>query len=305
MRISILAVSAVSAMAIVSALSGSAAANPGVAVSASVAPAVAVAATGLAVDAKAAGGPARDEATAAAPAKADAAPTRAAQSVKTAARSDSASDAKPAAPANTLRISIDLGKQQMTVKENGKALHSWPISSGRSGYRTITGTFKPQWMTRMHYSRKYDDAPMPNSIFFKGGFAIHATYATGLLGRPASHGCVRLSPGNAKKLYALVERHGRQATTISVFGEARERAPAVAQHKTVTRYTTTSAGYGRDYSRYAGSTWSGDDMRQRPVRRAQQPRIVYRNGQAYVYVGPQRARQYWRRQRYTSSYYNY
>lgn len=305
MKISIFAVSAVSAMALVSALSGSAAANPGEAVSASAAPAAAVAAKGLAVDANAAGGPVRDEASAAIPAKANAATASADQSVKTAARSDSASDAKPAAPANTLRISIDLGKQQMTVKENGKALYSWPVSSGRAGYRTITGTFKPQWMTRMHYSRKYDDAPMPNSIFFKGGFAIHATYATGLLGRPASHGCVRLSPGNAKKLYALVEQHGRQATTISVFGEARERAPAVAQHKTVTRYTMSSARHGRDYSRYAGSTWGGDDVRRRPVRRAQQPKIIYRNGQAYVYVGPQKARQYWSQQRYTGGYYNY
>lgn len=304
MKISFLAMSAISAMVVVAAVSGSAVANPADAVSTSAAPAAAVAATGLAADSAGVVAPSRDDAATSLPAKADTALPGVADPVQTAARNDTVSDAKPAAAATTLRISIDLGKQQMTVKENGKALHSWPISSGRAGYRTITGTFKPQWMTRMHYSRKYDDAPMPNSIFFKGGFAIHATYATGLLGSPASHGCVRLSPGNAKKLYALVEQHGRQATTISVFGAARDRAPMVAQQKTITRYTTTSARHGRDYSRYAGSTWSGDDTRRNPVR-MQQPKIIYRNGKPFVYVGPQKARQYWRQQRYTGGYYNY
>ena len=314
MKISYFAVSTALAFAAVAAVSGSVAANPGDAVSTSAAPAAAVAATGLAADAKAVDKPGADATTpanpnvtglaASSPSNADAAAPNATQSVKTVARSDSVSDAKPAAPVNTLRISIDLGKQQLTVKEHGKVLHSWPISSGRTGYRTITGTFKPQWMTRMHYSRKYDDAPMPNSIFFSGGFAIHATYATGLLGRPASHGCVRLSPGNAKRLYALVEQHGRQATTISVFGAAREQAPAVAQNRPVSRYATTSVRSGRNYSRYEGSTWSGDNVQRKPVREAP-PKIIYRNGQAYVYVGPQKARQYWRQQRNTGGYYNY
>ena len=117
--------------------------------------------------------------------------------------------AKPVPPATTLRVSIDLTKQRMTVSENGQTVHSWPISSGRSGYRTPNGTYRPTWMSKMHYSRKYDNAPMPHAVFFTGGFAIHGTYATGMLGRPASHGCVRLSPGNAKTLFNMVNRHGR------------------------------------------------------------------------------------------------
>ncbi len=108
--------------------------------------------------------------------------------------------AGPAAEAGTLKISVDLTSQRMHVKENGKTIHSWTISAGRRGYRTVIGTFKPKWMTRMHYSRKYHNAPMPNAIFFHGGFAIHGTYATGRRGSPASHGCVRLALGNAKKL---------------------------------------------------------------------------------------------------------
>jgi lipoprotein-anchoring transpeptidase ErfK/SrfK len=67
----------------------------------------------------------------------------------------------------------------------------------------------------MHYSRKYDNAPMPHSIFFKGGYAIHGTNHVGMLGRPASHGCVRLSPANASILYAIVGKD-RGSTTIRV-----------------------------------------------------------------------------------------
>jgi lipoprotein-anchoring transpeptidase ErfK/SrfK len=125
---------------------------------------------------------------------------------------------KPLAP--TLKASIDLSKQRMTVSENGEVIHSWPISSGRAGYRTPTGTYRPQWLSRMHYSKKYDNAPMPYSVFFHNGYAIHATYATKALGRPASHGCIRLSPAHAKAFYRLVEKHGKERTRIALYGAA-------------------------------------------------------------------------------------
>jgi hypothetical protein len=124
----------------------------------------------------------------------------------------------PPPPAPTLHAEIDLSKQRMTVKEHGKVKHTWPISSGRDGYHTPTGSFRPSWMAKMWYSKQYDDAPMPNSVFFNGGIAVHATQATGLLGRPASHGCVRLSPANAATFYALVAQHGKSMTRIKVFG---------------------------------------------------------------------------------------
>lgn len=192
------------------------------------------------------------------------------------------------AHAGSLKISIDLSQQRMTVKEDGDAVHSWPISSGRSGYRTVTGTFKPQWMTKMHYSRKYDDAPMPNAIFFHGGFAIHGTYASGLLGSPASHGCVRLSVGNSKKLYDLVQEHGRGSTTISVYGAARDRAPVVAEKKSHSKAKSyvSKASIKRDV-----------DVR---VASAKKPKVVYRNGVAYVYVGKAAAQKYYAKHRYSS-----
>ena len=111
---------------------------------------------------------------------------------------------------------IDLSQQRMKVIVNGKVHHSWPVSTARRGYRTPTGQFRPTRMHTMWHSRKYDMSPMPHSIFFYGGYAIHGTYSTKHLGRPASHGCIRLAPGNAKALYSLVRRHGPRNTKILI-----------------------------------------------------------------------------------------
>lgn len=111
---------------------------------------------------------------------------------------------------------IDLSDQKMSVYINGNLEYSWKVSTGKSGYRTPRGTYRPGTMTTMHYSRKYDLTPMPYSIFFKGGYAIHGTSAIQRLGRPASHGCVRLHPDNAKKLFNIVKRHGKKSTKIVV-----------------------------------------------------------------------------------------
>ena len=103
---------------------------------------------------------------------------------------------------------IDNATQRMTVSVNGAPAYSWPVSTARKGYRTPAGSYRVQRMVRMWYSRKYNMSPMPHSLFFRGGYAIHGTNAVGRLGRPASHGCVRLSPGNASRLYSLVQQHG-------------------------------------------------------------------------------------------------
>ena len=103
---------------------------------------------------------------------------------------------------------IDISSQTLKVYENGRLAYSWPVSTARKGYRTPVGSYRPTRMHTMWYSRKYDNSPMPHSIFFYGGYAIHGTDAVKSLGRPASHGCVRLHPGNAKRLYNLVKAHG-------------------------------------------------------------------------------------------------
>ena len=111
-------------------------------------------------------------------------------------------------------ITISKSRQTMTVNSDYGTYH-WPVSTARRGYYTPTGTFSPYSLQIMHYSRKYDNAPMPHSIFFSGGYAIHATPHVGNLGRPASHGCVRLHPSHAAELYSIV-KNDRNNTTIRI-----------------------------------------------------------------------------------------
>jgi lipoprotein-anchoring transpeptidase ErfK/SrfK len=111
---------------------------------------------------------------------------------------------------------INLSRQRMEVTVDGVPRYSWPISTARRGYRTPVGSYRPQRMYRRYFSRKYDNAPMPYSIFFNGGYAIHGTTDLKRLGRPASHGCVRLHPSNAATLFALVRDYGPGNTRIIV-----------------------------------------------------------------------------------------
>lgn len=111
---------------------------------------------------------------------------------------------------------VDLSSQRMTVTVNGKVKHTWKVSTGKIGYRTPKGTYRPRRLERSWFSRKYDMAPMPHSIFFRGGYAIHGTKSVRRLGRPASHGCVRLHPSNARKLFSLVRKYGMGNTRVVV-----------------------------------------------------------------------------------------
>ena len=111
---------------------------------------------------------------------------------------------------------IDISAQRMNVYVNGMHYHSWPVSTARRGYRTPRGSYRPTRMHRMWHSRKYHMSPMPYSVFFRGGYAIHGTRAVSRLGRPASHGCVRLHTSNARRLYSLIKRHGAGNTRIRI-----------------------------------------------------------------------------------------
>jgi L,D-transpeptidase catalytic domain len=135
-------------------------------------------------------------------------------------------------------ITIDKNNQQMTVAVDGVARYHWPVSSGIPSRETPNGSFRAFRMEEDHYSKEFDDAPMPHSIFFtKIGHAIHGTDSVGRLGTPASHGCVRLSRENASTLYALVEQQGVLNTTVTLTGSAqvalarnpRPRGTAVAR----------------------------------------------------------------------------
>ncbi len=113
-------------------------------------------------------------------------------------------------------VQIDRSSQTMEVIVDGSPRYTWRVSTGRRRLPTPAGVFHPQRMAVSWFSRKYDNSPMPHSIFFRGGIAIHGTYETRYLGRPVSHGCVRLYPANAAVLFNLVREEGMRATTIVV-----------------------------------------------------------------------------------------
>jgi lipoprotein-anchoring transpeptidase ErfK/SrfK len=111
---------------------------------------------------------------------------------------------------------VNLSTQRMDVYVDGSPRYRWPVSTARAGYHTPTGTFKPTALVRYHRSTIYSGSPMPYSIFFLRGYAIHGSYETKYLGRPASHGCIRLHPSNAAALYSLVQQHGAGNTVITI-----------------------------------------------------------------------------------------
>ncbi len=164
-----------------------------------------------------------------------------------------------------VQVSIDLSKQRMNVT-SATGSYSWPISSARSGFVTPRGSYAPTSLQRMHYSRKYHMSPMPHSIFFRGGYAIHGTSSTGALGQPASHGCIRLAPGNAAALYSMVSREG---ASIAIHG-----APPAGKTMTAQRGRTAPAAYANRAARAAAPMayapdYHGNGYYAPPVRRWQ------------------------------------
>ena len=129
-----------------------------------------------------------------------------------------------------LSIDIDKSTQQMAVSLNGEPLFVWPVSTGAAGYDTPSGTFTPFRMEKDHFSKEWDDAPMPHSVFFTTrGHAIHGSNHLKAIGTPASHGCVRLAPRNAKILFDLVKQEGMAKTRVTLRGETPSAAPQVAR----------------------------------------------------------------------------
>ena len=115
-------------------------------------------------------------------------------------------------------VNVDKSTQRMSVSVDGVARYIWEVSTGRENFGTPGGVYRPQLLERSHFSRKYYNSPMPYSIFFHRGYAIHGSYEISKLGGPASHGCIRLHPENAAKLFSLVQQHGLSSTTIIVSG---------------------------------------------------------------------------------------
>jgi lipoprotein-anchoring transpeptidase ErfK/SrfK len=144
-------------------------------------------------------------------------------------------------------ITVDKAAQLMRVTVDGRLRHSWAVSTGRPQFETPSGTFRPLHLVKVHYSREWDNAPMPHSIFFTDrGHAIHASNATRSLGRRASHGCVRLAPSKAAALFALVRAEGLSATKVTITNGT--SAGKVARSRTVEAHAHKRAHVRRAFS---------------------------------------------------------
>lgn len=148
----------------------------------------------------------------ASPALADIAPAMRASWVQPVALTEE-STTPPSVP---LRALISLSGQSMQVYLGDELVQTFKVSTGRQGYGTPAGAYQPIRLAAKWYSRKYDNAPMPWSVFFHGGYAIHGTTDIRHLGKPASHGCVRLHPDNAKTFFSMVKKSGQDNTTITI-----------------------------------------------------------------------------------------
>jgi hypothetical protein len=163
------------------------------------------------------------------------------------------SSSSEAQSTGAILINIDKSRQKMTVFLDGVEKYVWPVSTGQAGYSTPSGTYTATSMNEIWYSKEWDNAPMPHSVFFrKDGYAIHGSYEVKNLGRPASHGCVRISPGNATTLYALVKKIGLKNTEVVLTGVTPGGEYKVARPEEP-RYG--QAGAGGNY--YAQPQWGG------------------------------------------------
>jgi L,D-transpeptidase-like protein len=170
-----------------------------------------------------------------------------------------------------ISITIDKNEQMMTVAVDGVERYHWPVSTGNPSHETPNGTFRTFRMEEDHFSKEFDDAPMPHSIFFtKIGHAIHGTDSEGSLGSPVSHGCVRLSRANASTLYALVEKDGVLNTTVTLTGSSQialarhPRTRAVARREPDDQYAPQYDGVGDPIVLTPRQTSPGQYAQERP-----------------------------------------
>ena len=172
-------------------------------------------------------------------------------------------------------ITVDKSKQRMTVFLDGVEKYVWPVSTGQAGYSTPSGTYTATSMNEIWYSKEWDNAPMPHSVFFrKDGYAIHGSHEVKTLGRPASHGCVRISPENAATLYALVKKIGLKNTEVVLTGVtpggeykvARAPAPRYADEDEFNSYYAQPQWGGGFFGRsFSGPYYNGSQRYYRPA----------------------------------------
>lgn len=192
----------------------------------------------------------------------------------------SAAPQPPKSATPRLSVRIDLTTQRMQLAYDGRQQERWEISSGAEGHATPRGVFRPQWTAKLWLSKKYDNAPMPHAVFFNGGVAVHGTQSVGMLGQPASHGCVRLAPGNAHRFYDLVHKHGLANTRIEVFGTP--PPSRVAKRNVVPAQTRLAAAAASD----SGWGWDWGGQASAPSRGHSKPQLGDGQRRPLVHLAP-------------------
>jgi hypothetical protein len=190
-----------------------------------------------------------------------------------------------------VNVTISKSQQQMLVQIDGGPTYRWTVSTGKPGYTTPSGSFNAIRLERVYYSKKYDDAPMPNSVFFYGGYAIHGTLEERRLGNAVSHGCVRLARENAATLYAAVQAHGMSRTHIRITdAPIYGGPPVVARGYDERRYqanedrryrASDDRGYRESYEASSRRYERADDERAYRSYRAERAPPVYRGFQEF------------------------
>ena len=176
----------------------------------------------------------------------------------------------PSTKGSSILIAIDKTTQKMSVFVDGTKKYDWRVSTGRPGYSTPSGTYTATSMNEVWYSKEWDNAPMPHAIFFMtDGHAVHGSYEVKSLGKPVSHGCVRVAPQNASILYALVGKNGLKNTQVVLTGVTPGGEYKVANQASRTNDGKPKvASRGGRVSRFAqqddtGGYWRGDQPRRR------------------------------------------
>src|SRR6516165_12046040 len=163
----------------------------------------------------------------------------------------------PGAKGSSILIAIDKTTQKMSVFIDGSKKYDWRVSTGRPGYSTPSGTYTATSMNEVWYSKEWDNAPMPHAIFFMtDGHAIHGSYEVKSLGKPVSHGCVRISPHNAGILYALVGKNGLENTEVVLTGVTPGGEFKVAR-PAAPRYGQAGPGWYESNNYYGQPQWGG------------------------------------------------
>jgi lipoprotein-anchoring transpeptidase ErfK/SrfK len=111
---------------------------------------------------------------------------------------------------------VSVSQQTMKVYHENRLLFEWPVSTAKAGKITPSGIYTPEFLSKNHRSRRYNNAPMPYAIFYSGNYAIHGTDQIKRLGQPASHGCVRLHPDNARILFRMVQAEGKENMRVVI-----------------------------------------------------------------------------------------